>query len=99
MSWRGFWRVSVLIVLLAALGFGACLTGLAEAASHSDQVCAGKEIGSCKMSGPHLSAVPVDRSPMPGSLSQGRCSLPVLASDLVAADLLPDLSSRAPPLL
>lgn len=102
MSWQGFWRVSVLTVLLVALGLRACQTGLAEAAFHGDQICAateGKGVASCKMAGPNLSAVPVDRSSIPGSLSPGRCPLPDLAWDLVAADLSADLSARAPPLL
>lgn len=102
MTRSGPWTFSVAAVVLVGLIVGTCVTGLAEASSATDRVCAavkGEELSLFKTPSPSLWAVPVDHTFLPlGLLQSGRSHLDPV-QDLVSAHLWGDCSSRAPPAL
>lgn len=100
MSHKGALRFSVVAVLLVGLVLGTCLTALAEAASHTSQICAvvkGEELSSSKTVSGGLLAVLVEHHVLPRGLSRSKCSPLDLTADLISANLWGDLSPRAPP--
>jgi hypothetical protein len=94
---RGF--LAVILVLLVG---ATCLTALAEAASHTYQVCAaakGEGVSSSKTPLPNLWAVPIAPIILPPELLPSRHAPLEPAPDLLSAALRGDLASRAPPTL
>lgn len=102
MTRTGPWTFSVAAVVLVGLIVGTCLTGLAEASSATDRVCAavkGEELSSSKTPPLTLLEVPLAHSAVPRELPLGG-ALPVdLTPDFISAIFYEDLSSRSPPAL
>lgn len=94
---RGFLAVVLMLLVVAT-----CLTALAEAASHTYQVCAtakGEEISSSRTPLPSLWALPIPHIILPLELLPSRHAPPEPASDLPTVALRGELASRAPPSL